>query len=276
MNYIRIAFCLVVLSVLTGCKGGKEVVAPRVVSPEVKNNFEMLVASYPQWSTFSSKGSADLSFGSGGSLSATTQVRMVRGEALQISVRVILGIEIARLYMTCDSLFLIDKMQKRYVAESLRSIGERLSSPISLPTVQDALLGRIFLLESENNSYRLDDFEVIDSGSSRWSLVPRQQDSRFGYRFDLDGTKLLSTTLSSAGGGKAIECTYSQFFTQGQSGNFPTNMHITLSGLNVPVSLDLEYDSSSVVWNGRLSVEKPDLSRYRRASTAQILKELSL
>ena len=81
------------------------------------------MASYPDWNTFSAKGSADLSFGASGSLSASTQLRMVRGEVLQISVRIILGIEVARLYMTPDSLFLVNKMQKQYVAASLQEIG---------------------------------------------------------------------------------------------------------------------------------------------------------
>ena len=146
MNHIRIAVCSIVLLILAGCKGGKELISERPVSQEVRNNFESLMASYPDWNTFSAKGSADLSFGASGSLSASTQLRMVRGEVLQISVRIILGIEVARLYMTPDSLFLVNKMQKQYVAASLQEIGERLSSPVSLQTVQDALLGRIFLL----------------------------------------------------------------------------------------------------------------------------------
>ena len=127
MNHIRIAVCSIVLLILAGCKGGKELISERPVSQEVRNNFESLMASYPDWNTFSAKGSADLSFGASGSLSASTQLRMVRGEVLQISVRIILGIEVARLYMTPDSLFLVNKMQKQYVAASLQEIGERLS-----------------------------------------------------------------------------------------------------------------------------------------------------
>jgi hypothetical protein len=163
MNHIRIAVCSIVLLILAGCKGGKELISERPVSQEVRNNFESLMASYPDWNTFSAKGSADLSFGASGSLSASTQLRMVRGEVLQISVRIILGIEVARLYMTPDSLFLVNKMQKQYVAASLQEIGEKLSSPVSLQTVQDALLGRIFLLNSANNAYGIDDFEVLDT-----------------------------------------------------------------------------------------------------------------
>ena len=63
MNHIRIAVCSIVLLILAGCKGGKELISERPVSQEVRNNFESLMASYPDWNTFSAKGSADLSFG---------------------------------------------------------------------------------------------------------------------------------------------------------------------------------------------------------------------
>ena len=276
MNHIRIAVCSIVLLILAGCKGGKELISERPVSQEVRNNFESLMASYPDWNTFSAKGSADLSFGASGSLSASTQLRMVRGEVLQISVRIILGIEVARLYMTPDSLFLVNKMQKQYVAASLQEIGEKLSSPVSLQTVQDALLGRIFLLNSANNAYGIDDFEVMESGSSRWSLSPKRQDERFGYRFDLDEIKLLSTQMGSTSGHKEIVCHYTDFIKQGQSENFPTKMKIALTGLSVPVSLNLRYDSSSVSWNGKVGVEKPALSKYTRVSAAVFSQTLEM
>lgn len=276
MKPIYVAVCIALLSMLAGCKGGKELVTHQPVSREVRNNFETLMASYPEWTTFSAKGVADVGLGKGGSLSTNTQVRMVRGESLQISVRVFLGIEVARLYMTRDSLFVIDKMQRRYVGESLASIGARLSQELSLATVQDALLGRIFLLGSSSSACRIDDFEVIESGSSRWSLQPRSQDTRFGYRFDLNGTKLLSTQLSSADGSKSIVCHYADFVKQGTSDNFPTTMQLSLTGLSLPLSLNLGYDASSIVWNGKVSIEKLDLSRYTRVSATQLLKELSI
>ena len=56
MNHIRIAVCSIVLLILAGCKGGKELISERPVSQEVRNNFESLMASYPDWNTFSAKG----------------------------------------------------------------------------------------------------------------------------------------------------------------------------------------------------------------------------
>ncbi len=278
MKRIYAAIGVVALLLLAvGCRGKKDLTGRQpVASEEVQDNFETLMESYPDWETFSAKGSADLSVGAGSSLSASTQVRMIRGEMLQVSVRVILGIEVARLYMTADSIFLINKMQKQMVAESLTRLGEKLSNPVSLETVQDALLGRIFLLDSPSNRYHLSDFEVLESGASRWSLTPREQDSRFGYRFDLDGTRLLTTQLISTGGSKKVVCEYSRFIEQSGSENFPTMMTLSLTGLNTPIGMNLKYDSSSVTWNGSVKTDNLNLSRYTRVSAAQMLKLLSL
>ncbi len=82
--------------------------------------------------------------------------------------------------------------------------------------------------------------------------------------------------MGSTSGHKEIVCHYTDFIKQGQSENFPTKMKIALTGLSVPVSLNLRYDSSSVSWNGKVGVEKPALSKYTRVSAAQMLKKLSI
>ena len=70
MNHIRIAVCSIVLLILAGCKGGKELISERPVSQEVRNNFESLVGLLILIGIrFLPKGSADLSFGAGGSFS---------------------------------------------------------------------------------------------------------------------------------------------------------------------------------------------------------------
>ena len=137
MRYARILACLAVLAILAGCKSGKELPPRQSVPQEVVNNFELLTASYPEWTTFSSKGSATFSFGSGSSLSASTQVRMIRGEALQVSVRVLLGIEVARVYMTADSLFIMDKMQKRYLPLMREAAGKGHIAASHIATLTD-------------------------------------------------------------------------------------------------------------------------------------------
>ena len=58
MKPIYVAVCIALLSMLAGCKGGKELATHQPVSREVRNNFETLMASYPEWTTFSAKGSA--------------------------------------------------------------------------------------------------------------------------------------------------------------------------------------------------------------------------
>ena len=82
--------------------------------------------------------------------------------------------------------------------------------------------------------------------------------------------------MSSADGSKSIVCHYADFVKQGTSDNFPTTMQLSLTGLNLPLSLNLGYDASSISWNGKVSIEKLDLSRYTRVTATQLLKELSI
>ncbi len=274
MNRIYVTAGLIVLLLLAGCKGKQMLPTQQVVSSEVKSNFESLIASYPQWETFSSKGDVAVGIGAGKSMDASMQVKMIRGEALQISVRVLLGIEVARVVVTTDSVFLLNKMKQQFFAESLDTMSKQLATPLSLMTIQDALLGRIFLLDSKGNNYRLSDFDVEEGLNSQWTLLPRRQNSRFLYWFELQGTQLLATRAGAMLSNKVVECRYSQFIRQKGSENFPMQMSLSLEGLSTPLSLNLRYDSSSISWDSLVKIDKLNLSKYTRVSASQILKML--
>lgn len=245
-------------------------------SSEIQKNFQALMSSYPDWRTFSAKGTADLALGFGTSLGASTQVRMIRGEALEVSVRIILGIEAARFYMDTERAVFINKLQRQYVTVSLSELSDRLGVRLSLKTVQDILLGRIFLLNATSGGYSLSDFKVAEGVSGAWSLSPVRQDSRFTYGFELNDIRLMRSTLLSSGGDKKVVCNYADFMKQGASSNFPTTMQVDLSGLSRPLSIKLKYDTSSVSWNGSMSVESPDMSKYTQVSAEALIKGFSL
>ncbi len=275
MNRIYVAIGVIVLLLLAGCKGKQLLPTPQPpVSSEVKENFEALIASYPQWETFSSKGEVEVEMGAGKSLAASTQVKMVRGEMLQISVRVVLGIEVARVVVTPDSAFVLNKLKRQVYAQSLDVVSEKLSTPLSLETIQDALLGRIFLLDSKHNNYTLSDFDISEGDHSQWTISPRKQKGLFFYEFDLQDVNLLTTRAGSVGSNKSVTCKYSEFIKQGSSENFPTRMLLSLTGLSVPMSMELHYNPSSIVWNEPVRADNLNLSKYTRVSVSQMLKML--
>ncbi len=274
MNRIYVVIGWIALLLLAGCKGKQMLPVQQPVSSEVESNFEALIASYPRWETFSSKGEVEVGLGTGKSLNASMQVKMIRGEALQISVRVLLGIEVARVVVTTDSVFVLNKMKQQLFAESLEAMSKRLATPLSVETIQDALLGRIFLLGSQANSYRLSDFDVEEGLNSQWTLSPKKQDNRFLYWFELQGTQLLTTRAGAMTSSKSVVCRYSDFVQQKGSENFPAQMTLALEGLSTPISLNLRYNSSSISWDSAVKIDNLNTSKYTRVSASQVLKML--
>ncbi len=272
MKRICVAIGVIALLLLAGCKGKQLLPVQPTVSQETKNNFEMLVASYPDWESFSAKGDVSASLGAGSSLSASTQVKMIRSEVVQISVRVVLGIEVARVVITPDSVFVLNKLKRQYYTESLEVVGSKLTTSLSLETIQDALLGRIFLLDSKRDKYSLSDFEVEENVGEQWQLTPRKQDVRFLYRFELQGINLLTTWAGALTSDKALVCRYDNFVNQGGNKNFPTQMSLSLEGVSTSLSLDLHYTPSSILWDESVKIDNLNLSKYTQVSASQILK----
>ncbi len=71
--------------------------------------------------------------------SMSSTVRVWRNELVLISVQPMLGIEMFRLEATTDSVFVFDKMNRKYVALSYPDIRQTFNTQISYKTIQDFL-----------------------------------------------------------------------------------------------------------------------------------------
>ena len=71
--------------------------------------------------------------------SMSSQVRIWRNELAVVAVQPMLGIEMVRMEATPDSVWLFDKMNRKYVALSYSDIQQTLNTRISYKTIQDFL-----------------------------------------------------------------------------------------------------------------------------------------
>lgn len=135
--------------------------------------------------------------------SGTAELRMRKDSVIWMSVRKF-GIEGARALITTDSVFLIDRLNRRYAAEDLSFIAERYNLPASFGTLQAMLLGNpiflganqmelmpsdsVLLLESESNGrksiygiqaadYRLESMRFEESAAQQ-TLTNTYEDYR--------------------------------------------------------------------------------------------------
>lgn len=73
------------------------------------------------------------------------QIRWSRNRALQISILPLMGVEICRMVLTPDTVYLIDRYHKQYVKESVDEWQRRSSFDISFGSIQSLFLARPFL-----------------------------------------------------------------------------------------------------------------------------------
>lgn len=120
----KIAF-LTLLLAATSCASHKKTVAPTPPS-----TYEWL----------SSKVDIDVEGNSMAVSELSGQLRMRRDSIVWLSVTAAMGVEVARIKVSADSAWVINRIEKTYLAEPLDSLAKRLGMPISLPWVQTMLL----------------------------------------------------------------------------------------------------------------------------------------
>ena len=262
----------ILLITLAGCKSKEMIGSEQELSArDEKARFEEVINSYGTWDTFSAKATASFA---DSRLRSTVEIRMIRDEAVQVSIRPLLGIEIGRLLMTTDSVFIYDKYNKRYVAESLQEFSDVLPVDISPLDLQNILLGRLFIFGKESlTAGDRKDFEFLAGDNGDWALQPEQQYKEFTYRFLLNNKYLMGIQAVHNDSKRQISCSYAN---QKNVGNkiLPSFVQITAQGSTHKYTLSVNYDASSASWNNKISIQKLPVDGYTRMTFSQLYKSL--
>ena len=123
-TFTKIAFLILVL-VTTSCASRKKNVAPTPAT-----SYEWLTAK------------VDLDAESNGSSlnDLSGQLRIRRDSIVWLSVTAALGVEVGRIKVSNDSVWMINRLEKTFLAESLDSLSAQVGMPLSLPWIQTLLL----------------------------------------------------------------------------------------------------------------------------------------
>lgn len=119
----------------------------------IRNVYDNILKNRIDFSTFSSKIEVDY-IDADGKKNVTAHVRMKKDSIIWISLRAaLLGIEGLRVYITPDSVKVLDKQNNTYSARSVEYLQEVTALPLDLPTLQDLLIGNPVFLDTNFVSY---------------------------------------------------------------------------------------------------------------------------
>ena len=162
---IAILFLLTML-LLTSCASRKKTVAP--APPQ---SFEWLTANLSIQAEGNGMAYNDLS----------GQLRMRKDSLVWVSVTATMGVEVLRAKISNDSVWLLNRLEKTYLAEPLDSVSAQLGIPLTLPLVQILLLdNNQRLTPVENQTVQLKTFVMGDlSAKIRYNNIRLDEETTF-------------------------------------------------------------------------------------------------
>lgn len=264
------------MAMLGSCRTSKQAQDTAMISPvtqtsengelPTQNRVAQVLSMQGGWLTMQAGG--DVQIGGQRSFSSSMQIKMERDKSIFVSLRPFLGIEVGRLVITGDSLFVIDKLHKQYVAEKVSLITGGI--PATVSTVQDIFLGRAFLLGSEGDVRSLANKFKISENNGAVVLEPVKQPKEFSYYFNFSPqNKILSTSVKpNSGKAQTYSAQYSDVRTS-VAGNVPGSLSISTQVNDAPFTLKIDY--GKIRWNESVKTDVKIPTNYKRLPAKRLL-----
>ena len=119
----------------------------------IKENYSRIISNRLSFITFSAKIDVDYEDAEGKKYNVNAHVRMYKDSVIWVVITGALGIEGLRAYISPDSVKLLDKQNKSYIARSVSYLQEVTELPLDLASLQDLLIGNPVFLDSNIVSY---------------------------------------------------------------------------------------------------------------------------
>ncbi|MBR1882256.1 MAG: DUF4292 domain-containing protein [Muribaculaceae bacterium] len=271
-----ITIASVFLSSVSACRSAQNAVAypdstgngtsTTIITPATDASLvpAMVAANQLDWNTLQASGTVRL--GGKQSFSSSMTLRMVKNQSIYISLRPLLGIEVGKLLITGDSLLVVDKYHKRYIAENVSLITNGV--PITVGTLQDVFLGRAFVIGSGTLSDDNSDMVSAQAGDDHFTLTPNEQPHDFTYGFH----------VTQQGHISALEIVprkdvpYLAHYDDVQ--NTPAGQvatHVQVKALIKGNEFIIELDLNRLKWNENVNIDTTMPSNYKRIDGHQIV-----
>ncbi len=272
-TYFKVVLCLLCGVLLAGCKTSRKV--GTVASKGAKQEavfFTSLKEQALQYNTLTARLNVTLDL-PGKNFSSRVDLKMIRDSALQLSVVPFLGIEAFRIELTADSIKVIDRLNKRYVADNYEKMRSETPVAFNFYNLQALFTDHIFIPgEKEFSTAQYSRFKLIQEGPAAEIRITDNLDIL--YTFIADGEeKLLSTHISDPSGRFFVNWLYSDFrLVENQP--FPMQMDVSVNEEQVKKG-GIQIGFSRMQLNDPLQIETSLPARYQQVRLSDIIKSLT-
>ena len=258
-----ILFCFALLAV--SCRTAKEGGSSRELE-SAQMRFATCLENAVEYESLQSKLNVELSL-SGKAFSSRATMKMVKGQAISLSVHPVLGIEMFRVVLTPENFLLIDRMNKRYVSEPIEKLEEMLKIKLDFDMFQALFTNRIFYpLQEQAVTFRSFNDRPAEGGIG---YLPKVK-AEYNCEFVLDAVgSLIRTTVSDKHEQASMRWSYGDFVPI-QKKMFPSSIHVALSSQKE--SVELRMKGSDFQLDKQVDIDTTVSDRYQKISLTQLIK----
>ena len=275
MKKSLLIFSIIILTILSSCRSTKTSSESGQYDPteasSLNDRFTDLTSQYDDWkdATLSMK----VSLISPKSITVSGKAYMTRDKSLSLSLR-FLGMEVIAVYITNDSVFAIDRMNKRYIAESIEQLAK--ICPITVNDIQDLLLGQAFLIEKGTMTKSMaKQVKLSALDTQLWVIEPKKAPDLFAYAFAANMANQITALAVEKDGNAIAGCEYSQH-TSTKAGTVAQQADFTISKGSQPVQASIKWDFGSAKWDTGNERTWTTPNGYKRITLTQLIESLPL
>ncbi|MDD3979275.1 MAG: DUF4292 domain-containing protein [Proteiniphilum sp.] len=272
---LPVLFFLLVILLMAACKSRQQYIYSTAPVEDKTHNelFRDIIASEFSFQTFTAKLNMNLTSGKK-SLSSRANIRIVKDNALQISIQPLFGVEMFRLFINPDTVVLLDRMNKRYVMEPIAQLKEHYPVGFDFYTMQSVFTNALFVSGKEQveaADYRR--FSYTRTSDQNYYLTAKDQTSGIDYAFTVNGDdRITFTHLLQPEKKQSLQWGYNNFALFNEI-SFPLKMQISLSSTSRKVDAELLF--SDVVTDMPIELTMNVPKGYKKTSIDEVFKFLS-
>jgi len=185
---------------------------------------------------------------------ATAYIRMRKDSVLWFNVKKA-GVEAARVQITPDSIYVINRLDKEYTIKSLDFFEKQYNLPASFDAIQTIALGNILYLSNIKPESEID--------KDRYRMFVEKDNVRAEYWIEGWTHRLSEMTFTDIRNDRKFNMTFGEYNQLEDQQNFSYFRNLNVSGENMNAP-DLDIKLSKVEINQPKSIKFSIPSRYKR------------
>lgn len=269
-KYGYLLFLAAIIVLFNGCRTSRQSSSIALTKMERNKRIESIQSQTVPFNTLSSSLRFSLKLGmKKNTVSSTAQLRIIKDKIIQLSLRMpILGTELARAIITPEQIIIFDRINRRYVSESIQKLQSMTS--FDFYSLQALFTNQLFV--AGKSSISPQDYNTFAWNEDEYHVKLNNTDNQgIHYDFVSDFTnRIIQTEMYKDKKKFNVNWLYKDFGLTSTNRLFPMKMTMELTVPDDLITLNLSFNNVDIDSDFNIDTTIPN--RYQQVGIEEVIK----